>query len=105
MTIQIDKKALAIGILFLSAVVLIVANLSSTRTAMAGDSIKGREYQVITARVAQGGDGLYLVDNRTGLMAIFTYDTASRSIKPRAVKPVTDAFAGALGGGGKIGKP
>src|SRR5690349_10169227 len=93
MTIHIDGKSIAIGLLTLGAMVLTWANLgSNTNTARADFALKGREYQVLTARVAQGGDGIYLVDNRTGLMAVFTYDPASRSLKPQAVKPVTDAF-------------
>lgn len=94
MTIQVDNKALAIAALTVSAAILMAANLlNPAQPAAAADSIKGREYQVVTARMTQGGEGLYLVDNRTGLMAVFTYDTTTRTVQPRDVRAVTDAFA------------
>ena len=31
---------------------------------------------MITAQVQQGGEILYVVDNRTGLMAVFQWDNA-----------------------------
>jgi hypothetical protein len=46
----------------------------------------------VTAAIQSGGEGLYIVDNRTGLIAIFTYDPNARAVVPRAARPVTDAF-------------
>ena len=40
-----------------------------------------------------GGDTVYVVDNRTGLMAVFTFDNRQRVMRPRQVRSVTDAFA------------
>ena len=48
---------------------------------------------VVTAGVVQGGEGLYITDNRTGHLAVFTWDPASRTIKLRASRAVADAFA------------
>jgi hypothetical protein len=95
MNITIDNKTFLIGVLSVTATILFVANMGPTQTAKGELAIQGREYQAVTARVAQGGEGLYLVDNRTGLMAVFTYDTASRTIKNRLVRPITEAFGGA----------
>ena len=39
-----------------------------------------------------GGDGLYIMDMRTGQVAVFTYDPASRGVRARKVRNVADAF-------------
>jgi len=85
-----DKKLLAICILTLSAVGLMIANF--VKPAAADTVTVNRDYTVLTAHVATGDDALYIVDNRTGKMAIFTYDPSSRRLKPRDVRPVVDAL-------------
>ena len=87
-----DSKTFTIGILSLSAVVLLVANLIVPSVAEAQIAVKDRDYQVVTARVQASGDGLYIVDNRTGLMAVFTYDAAKKSIIVRDVRKMSEAF-------------
>lgn len=100
---NLDKKTFAIGILSLSAVALLVANLIHVPPAKAAMAIKDRDYQAVTARVNRGGEALYLTDNRTGLMAVFVYDPSKRAVIPLAVEPVSKAFGGgaapAPGGG------
>jgi hypothetical protein len=86
-----DNKTFGIGILFLTAVILLVANWMVPNQVVA-DTVVHRDYSVVTARVQQGGDALYIVDNRTGQMAVFTYDPQRRNVQPRAVRAVTDAF-------------
>jgi hypothetical protein len=95
-----DKKTYAIGILSLGALVLVVANLLVTpnRARASGVIASSRDYQVITSRVASGGDALYIVDNRTGMIAVFTYDTQTRRMVPRVVTPVGNAFPSAQAG-------
>jgi hypothetical protein len=88
-----DKKLFTVGVLSLSALFLLVANLMVPRTADAQVAIKDRDYQAVTGRMPKGGDALYLTDNRTGKMAVFAYDNASRSLKAVAVKDVSDAFS------------
>ena len=93
MTIQVDKKTLSIGILTLTAAALALANLAAPQGASGGYTVQGKDYQVVTARMGQGGDGLYVFDGGSDLMAIFTYDPTTRSLKPRNVRSVADAFA------------
>jgi hypothetical protein len=97
---NLDKKTFAIGILSLSAVALLVANLIHVPPAKASMAIKDRDYQAVTARVNRGGEALYLTDNRTGLMAVFVYDPSKRSVIPLAVEPVAKAFGAAAPAGG-----
>jgi hypothetical protein len=35
---------------------------------------------------------VYILDNRTGRFAVFTYDNNSRRLEPRTVRPLADAF-------------
>jgi hypothetical protein len=86
-----DRKLIAICILTLSAVALMIANFAVP--AHASTAVNSRDYQIATALMTDGTEGLYVLDNRTGLIAIFTYDQNSRTLRPRAVRPVADAFA------------
>ena len=88
------NKNLGIGILAIMALGLIVAHWFVPAPASAQVAIKERDYQVVTARIQTGGDGLYILDNRTGQVAVFTYDPASRGVRARKVRNVADAFAG-----------
>ncbi len=87
-----DKKTFAIGVMCVTALLLAIANLMPLPAAHADTAIKDRDWTVVTSRLTQGGDGLYVVDNRTGLMAVFAWDPAKRIIQARDVKPVVDAF-------------
>jgi len=87
-----DKKSYSIGILTITAVILFVANLFPPPQPAAAEAIKERDFTVVTTRATQGGDALYIADNRTGMIAVFTWDPAARGIKLRDLKPVMDAF-------------
>jgi hypothetical protein len=88
-----NRQNFGIGILTLSATLLAAAHWFVPTPAEAQVAVKDRDYQVCTARITTGGDGLYIMDNRTGQIAIFTYDPSSRSVRARAVRNVADAFA------------
>ena len=90
-----DKKTFTIGVLSLTAVILFCANLLVPPKAHANEVVKDRNYQVITARVTANDEALYVLDNRSGQMAVFVYNPSARQLQVRSVKPVMDAFAGA----------
>src|SRR5437016_3103675 len=91
-----DKKNFTIGMLSVSAALLLAANfLASPQRAAADFAVKGRDYTAVTAHIAQGGDALYIVDNRTGNMGVFIYDPAARGMRLVSVRPMTAAFGGA----------
>ena len=102
---NLDKKTFAIGILSLSAVALLVANLIHVPPAKAAMAIKDRDYQAVTAHVSKGGEALYLTDNRTGKMAVFVYDPNRRAVVPIAAGAIGNAFAAAPGPGGPAANP
>lgn len=93
-----DRKTLAIGVLSVTAVVLFVAQFLPVQKAEAAFSIRDRDYSVVTARVQQGGEGLYVVDNRSGLIAVYTWDATARTVRLRAIRPLGDAFSGGANG-------
>jgi len=87
-----DKKTYSIGVLSITAVLLLIACLMPAKSADAAFAVKDRDYQIIIAQ-GQGSDSIYVVDNRTGLMAVFVYDNRGRVLRPKQVRAVADAFA------------
>ena len=88
-----DKNNKTIAVLGLLTIVLMVAHVLLPQPTARAEVAKDREYQVVTAHVTSGGDGLYIHDVKTGQIAIFTYDPSAKQLKPRAVRPLADAFA------------
>lgn len=86
-----DKKTFAIGVLFVTAVILLVANTLTVRPAQAY-SIKDRDYQLVTTAAVAGGDSLYVSDTRTGLVAIFDWDGSAHKIVLKDRKNLADMF-------------
>jgi hypothetical protein len=108
MNMTVEKKTFVLGVLTLSAAVLLVANILAPRGAVAMTTIYDKEtYQMQTGRIANGGEALYVTDNRTGIMGVFVYDPNRRAVVVRAVKPVMAAFGEGVGpqpGRGRMGR-
>ena len=83
-----DRKLMMICILTISAIALMIANFATPTHA---DQVVGtRDYQLVTARINGGGEGLYLLDNRTGILAVLTYDQNTRALTPRVIRSMSD---------------
>ena len=89
-----DKKTIGIVLLSVTASVMLALNLAGERTAAASVVVSGRDYKAVTTRSQKGGDSLYILDSKTGEMAVFVYDTGSKSVRVRDVRLVRDAFSG-----------
>ena len=90
---MVDKKTFVLGVLSLSAVILVVANILAPRGVNAADTIKDNDYQLQTGLITTGGEALYVTDNRSGMMAAFAYNRTRGTIEPLApAKAVQDAF-------------
>ena len=89
-----DSKTLSIVTLSITAIVLVLANMASPTPATAEAVVAGRDYQAVTTRMQTGGDALYILDNKTGQLAVFSYDLKEKKVVPRDVRYVRDAFAG-----------
>ncbi|CAN5415605.1 hypothetical protein BH09PLA1_BH09PLA1_19900 [soil metagenome] len=87
-----DKKTYSIGILSLTAALLFVANFMPIKTVQAAEAVKERDFTIVTSRINQGGEALYICDNRTGQLAVFTWEVARRQIILRDLRPVVDLF-------------
>jgi hypothetical protein len=83
-----QRKLIMICILTISAVALMIANFATP--SRADQVVSARDYQLVTARVTGGGEGLYILDNRTGILAVLTYDMNTRALTPRAIQPISD---------------
>jgi hypothetical protein len=90
---MLSKETFGIGILSLIAAVLFVANWFAAPPALAAEAVNGRDYQVVTARIQAGGEAVYILDNRTGIISVFTYDPTTRKMVPRWARPLAEAFA------------
>ena len=87
----IKKEMLAIVGLSVTAILMAIGTFTGS-PANADFSIKDRDYQLITGRASNGGQDLYIMDNRTGLMAVFIYDPNVHRVQPRAFISVADIF-------------
>ena len=88
-----DKKSLTIVLLSISAAVLFIPNLlMPTRTAVADEVVKERDFQVMTERWQANDEALIILDNRSGQMAAFIYDPNVKGLLVKAVAPVMNAF-------------
>ena len=89
-----DSKTYGIGILTLTAVALLIANLFAPRPAGAVEAVSNGDMQAVTARYLGGGDALYLLDQSSGKLACFSIDSRV-GLRLRVVVPVEDAFRAA----------
>jgi hypothetical protein len=87
-----DKKIFAIGTLSITGLLLLLINLMPMPTAARADVIKDRDYQAVTAAIRQGGDGLFVIDNRTGKIGVFAYDNTRKGIATLDIQDVMKAF-------------
>ena len=88
------KQNYLMGLLSLTALLLFIANLLMPPRAMANFAVKDRDYQAVTAMLAANDEGVYILDNRSGEMALFSYDPMSKALALRDRKPIMDAFPG-----------
>lgn len=87
-----DRKTIGIMILTATATLMVALHLTATPTAEGAVAVVGREYQAATAKAQTGGEALYVLDNKTGQLAVFLYDTRDKAVRVRDVRMVSDAF-------------
>lgn len=87
-----QSKHLTIGVLSITALILFIAHLMPIQPVMAGESVKDRSYQLITARSNQGGETVFVIDSPTGQIAVFTWDAGRRALVLKGVDSLANAF-------------
>lgn len=86
------SNSLTIGILSVTALILFIAQFIPVRPAYGEVTIKDRDYSLISARSARGGETIYVVDNRSGQIAAFVWDAGGRRLAPIAAGDLSNAF-------------
>lgn len=86
----------AIGILSITAALLLAAVLFLPRHATGGQvTIKDNDFLVAAGPAVGGSDALYIAETRnTGVIAAFVWDPNARQLVPRARRRILDAFGG-----------
>ena len=97
MTITLDAKTIGIGLLSLSGLALLAGHLAAPPAAYGIMAVNGdvRDYAVATAATQTGGDAVYVLDNRSGLVALFGFDQQRRGAVVQDVRPMADLLGGA----------
>lgn len=79
---MIDKKTFWIGVMTIVAAVLVSAHAmqpgAMMPVAQAQEVIDHRDYAMATTETADGGEVLYILDKRTGQLAVLTWNTQAR---------------------------
>ena len=92
-----DSKTYGIGILTLTGVALLIANLFTPKPVIGIESVSNTDMQAVTATAQGGGDALYLLDQRSGKLAVFTI-SKQNGLKLQTVSDVEVGFREAAGG-------
>jgi hypothetical protein len=87
-----DSKTLSIGVLSITGLILFIAQFLPVQSAHATLTIKDRDYSLVTTRANQGGEALYVINNRTGQVAVFAWDVARRTLVLSGAGIVSGAF-------------
>jgi hypothetical protein len=88
-----DKKTFWIGILSLTATLLLMGNYFAPQPVLATTSVKDRDFSMVTANTQTGGESLYVLDNRSGRIAVYSYDPSSHQLRTRGAGAMTNLFA------------
>ena len=94
--VALDRKTFWIGVM--AIIFAILAGLHAVRpgalasSAIAAEAVDGRDYQLVTAGMADGNEALYVLDKRTGLVAVMMWDNAQRRPVPVDIEALQTAF-------------
>lgn len=87
-----NQKTFTIGVLSVTALILSIAQFLPVQPAMAQNTIRDRNYSLVTARASNGGDVVYVIRNNTGQIASFVWDTSKRALVVSSIRNMTDVF-------------
>ena len=92
-----DSKTYGIGILTLTSIALFIANLFAPQPVIGVEAVSNADMQAVTATAQGGGEALYLLDQRSGKLAVFTISKQT-GLKLVTVSDVEVGFREAAGG-------
>lgn len=88
---MIDKKTFWIGVLTIVAAVMLAAHSMQPGSTMpslmptaqaAQEAVDHRDYSMATCETAAGGEVLYILDKRSGMLALIGWDSQTRRPAP-----------------------
>jgi len=86
-----SNNATILALICSSIALLAAVFFVSPSPAPAEMAVKDRDYQAVTAEVQNGSEGLYLLDNRTGLIAVFMFEPG-KGLVHKGTSPIANAF-------------
>ena len=85
---MVDKKTFWLGVLSIVAAVLLAAHAMQPSmmmpTARAAEAVHNEDFAMASAESPQGGEVLYVLDKRSGTLALFTWNSQAR--RPELVR-------------------
>jgi hypothetical protein len=87
-----NNEKLAIRILGFTAAVLLLALLFVPTPVTGQEAVHSDDYIACTFPSSTGSDALYIADTRSGQLAVFVFDNASKSPVLADVKPIALGF-------------
>ena len=95
---MLDKKTFWTGILTLGAIVLLAVHATQPTallpSADARLTLDNRDFALATAEAVNGGEILYVLDKRAGLLALVVWNNQTRRPEAVDIKPVQAALPG-----------
>jgi hypothetical protein len=86
-----NSKSLTIGVLSVTAVLLFLAQFMPLQRAEA-QVWKDRDYSLVSTKSNRSGELVFVIDNRSGLVAALSWDNAARNFTVDGVGSITEAF-------------
>jgi hypothetical protein len=94
---MLDKKTFLIGLLSLSALLLLLANILAPRVATANyETTHDNNYNIVTATAIGGGDAIYIQDKNSGIMAVYVFNPNVKTLVLMDAQPIQNVFAKAI---------
>ncbi|MEM7809423.1 MAG: hypothetical protein AAF561_15045 [Planctomycetota bacterium] len=94
----LDRRSFWLGVMAVIFAVLLAAHAirpsALMSTASASEVADSREYQLVTSLQADGNEALYVLERRSGLVAMVQWDISNGRPEVIDVKPVQGAFGG-----------
>ncbi len=87
-----QNNATILALICSAAALMAAVFFVSPSRAPAEEAVKDRDYQIVTAAVASGSEGLYILDNRTGQVAVYLYEPGKPTLQLKGMQPIANAF-------------
>jgi hypothetical protein len=89
-----NNEKIAIRVLGFTATVLLLALLFVPSPVTGQEAVHSDDYIVATHPSNQGSDVLYIADTRSGQLAVFIFDNATKTPVLADVEPIATGFRG-----------